>query len=237
MADQWTRPVQLVAQPFMDLRTFEFRHVEILSRIRAPDGRMIPPPAYWGSALAISPTLVAALDRHVLRTAMALPPATAGRYFINLWPHAVIDPDPPWASLDAAMVPLTALELSEMHSWSRQARRLLAGYREAGGWLALDDVGAGRDGLALLAFWQPDVVKIDRSLVDRVCRSPGQGAVVRGLVSMAHEIGALVVAEGIERADDAEWCADIGFDFGQGFLWARPAPWADAGLVGYTRKD
>ena len=61
--------------------------------------------------------------------------------------------------------------------------------------------------------------------MDRVCRSPSQAAVVRGLVSMAHELGALVVAEGVERADDAAWCADVGFDFGQGYLWARPAPW------------
>lgn len=232
-SEQWTRPVRLVAQPLMDLRTFQFRHAEILSRIRAPDGTPIPPPAYWSSALAVSPSFVAALDRYVFRTAMAQPPATAGRQFINIWPPSVVlDQDPPWALLDAEAVSQTALELSELHTWSRPARHVLAGYREAGGWIALDDVGAGRDGLALLAFWKPDVVKIDRSLVDRVCRSPGQAAVVRGLVSMSHEIGALVVAEGIERTDDAEWCADIGFDFGQGFLWARPAPWTDADLAG-----
>lgn len=231
-ADQWTRPVRLVAQPLMDLRTFQFRHVEILSRIRAPDGTPIPPPAYWGSALAVSSACVAALDRYVLRTAMAQPPATAGRHFINIWPPAVFDVDPPWALLDSVTLPLTALELSELHVWNRRARRALMGYRDAGGWIALDDVGAGRDGLALLAFWKPDVVKIDRSLIDHVSRSPGQAAVVRGLVSMSHEMGAVVVAEGIERTDDAEWCADIGVDFGQGFLWARPLPWIDTGLAG-----
>lgn len=225
MAATWTAGIQLVAQPLMDLRTYTFRHTEILSRIAAPNGVSIAPPDYWATALAVSPAAVATLDRYVFRTVAAFPPATAGRVFVNLWPPGVFDPVPPWAGLDAAWLTQTALELSEVHRWSRDARRRLAPYREAGGWIALDDVGAGRDGLALMAFWRPDVVKVDRTLVDRVCRSPGQAAVVRGLVSMAHELGALVVAEGVERADDAAWCADVGFDFGQGYLWARPAPW------------
>jgi len=225
MATAWTRRLQLVAQPFMDLRSFSWQHAEVLSRIVGPDGRSIPPHAYWATALAVSPDVVTALDRWVLHTAVQWPPPVGGRVFVNLWPPGVFDAVPPWAALPADACSQVALELSELHRWNRQALRLLAPFREPGGWIALDDVGAGRDGLALMALWHPDVVKVDRELIDHVARSPGQAAVVRGLVSMAHELGALVVAEGVEQPEDALWCVDTGFDFGQGYLWAHPAPW------------
>lgn len=221
----WTQPLTLVGQPFWDFGTGGFRHLEVLSRIAGADGAPIAPPAYWASALAAGPEWVAVLDRHVFQSALARPPATRGRLFINVWPPSVLQHDLPWGDASAPQVTHTALELSEMHEWSTAAWRSLKAYRALGGWIALDDVGAGRDGLTMMATLAPDVVKVDRILIDGVSRSAGQAAVVRHLVQMAHDVGARAVAEGVERPEDAAWCADAGFDWGQGYLWARPAPW------------
>lgn len=226
MSQNWTGQVKLVGQPFWDFAAQGFRHLEVLSRIAAADGSPIAPPAFWASALATGPHWVAVLDRHVFQAALRTPPLVAGRLFINIWPQSVLEGLLPWTDAPPDWIPHTALELSEMQKWSGAAWRQLEAYRALGGWIALDDVGAGRDGLTMMATLSPDVVKIDRCLVDGVARSTGQAAVVRNLVRMAHDVGAQVVAEGVEAAEDAAWCADAGCDWGQGYLWARPAPWA-----------
>jgi hypothetical protein len=67
------------------------------------------------------------------------------------------------------------------------------------------------------------VVKLDRTLVDGLDRKPRQRKLVSATVRLCHELGALVVAEGIETTDEYLAVCDSGADFGQGYLFARPA--------------
>lgn len=102
-------------------------------------------------------------------------------------------------------------------------RRTLDHYRSQGYRIALDDVGAGHSNLRLVAEAQPEIVKIDKGLVQGVAASRPRRAAISALLTMASELGALAVAEGIETVDDLGVLQELGAPLGQGFLMGAPA--------------
>lgn len=115
-------------------------------------------------------------------------------------------------------------------------RDVLAPLRAGGMRLAIDDVGAGFSSLRHIVLTTPDVIKIDRTLVDGVSRDPVLSTLVRALVEFAHGSEARVVAEGIETAADASALVKLGVDLGQGWYYGRPGPAADL-TVGASAND
>ncbi|WP_272700818.1 EAL domain-containing protein [Desulfovibrio sp. Fe33] len=101
-------------------------------------------------------------------------------------------------------------------------------YRERGFLIALDDVGAGFSNLDRIPILKPDVIKLDRSLVSAVDRHFHKLEVVRSFVQMSNRLGCLVLAEGVETAEEAMCLLSNGVDVFQGFYFARPAPGLDA---------
>lgn len=117
------------------------------------------------------------------------------------------------------------IEILESRAQNTQALLdFVAFYREKGFIIALDDIGSGYSSFERIALIKPDIIKIDRSLVNDIHRHYHKTEIVRSLVSLAHKTGALVVAEGIETENEAVTVLDIGADFLQGFYFARPAP-------------
>ena len=104
--------------------------------------------------------------------------------------------------------------------------RALAEMRSHGTRLSADDLGSGYAGFRHLIRLDADIIKLDISLVAGIHRSHEQRALVRALVSFAAEIGADVVAEGIEEPDELTALQDVGVAYGQGYLLGRPAPLA-----------
>ena len=98
---------------------------------------------------------------------------------------------------------------------------------ELGLLVALDDFGTGHSSLAYLKDFPVDIIKIDKSFVDRVDVDPNASALVLAVVELAHALDATTVAEGIERASQCESLRLLGCDKGQGYHLGRPAP-ADA---------
>ena len=98
---------------------------------------------------------------------------------------------------------------------------ILDHYRSLGWRVALDDVGAGWSSLSLLAAVRPDVVKLDKRLVQEL---PDDGArtVLKAVTDLAHQLGAVVVAEGVETERLADEVTALGADLGQGWLFGRP---------------
>jgi EAL domain-containing protein (putative c-di-GMP-specific phosphodiesterase class I) len=92
-----------------------------------------------------------------------------------------------------------------------------------GVFLAVDDLGAGHSNLMRVLDLEPHVVKLDRALVTRLDRSRRQQIVVRHVVALCTELGAKVVAEGIETLEELSAVTDAGVHYGQGYLFARPA--------------
>ncbi|MEI4270377.1 EAL domain-containing protein [Klenkia sp. LSe6-5] len=111
--------------------------------------------------------------------------------------------------------------------------RVFAHYRGRGCRVALDDLGSGWSSLALLVRLQPDIVKLERAIVQAL-PAPAAVAVVTAVVDITHSYGGLVLAEGVETETQAQVARELGADLGQGWLWGRPerrttAPSADAG--------
>jgi EAL domain-containing protein (putative c-di-GMP-specific phosphodiesterase class I)/CheY-like chemotaxis protein len=94
-------------------------------------------------------------------------------------------------------------------------RRL--GYR-----IAVDDLGAGYAALGALASLEPEVVKLDMSLIRDLDRHSNKRRIVSAITSMCRELGSRVIAEGVETTAERTACVDAGIDLLQGYLFAKP---------------
>ena len=86
----------------------------------------------------------------------------------------------------------------------------------------IDDLGAGYAALSSLASLQPEVVKLDMSLVRGVDRQPIKRRLVASLQTLGEPLGLTVIAEGVETNAERDTLVSIGCDLFQGFLFARP---------------
>lgn len=103
-------------------------------------------------------------------------------------------------------------------------RESLALLRALGVRVAIDDAGAGFASLRHILRLQPEFIKLDRALIDHIDSDRSLQALAAGLISFAGQIGATIIAEGIERAEEVEKLTELGALFGQGFYFARPGP-------------
>ena len=207
-------------QPVVDLRTGLVAGYEALSRFA---GSRRPPNAWFAQAhrcgLGIELEMVAAkaqLDEP------GRPPST--RLSINLSPSAMLSVEA--EDLLAGDLSHLVIEVTEdeLMAEGGALEERLAALRRRGARLVVDDIGAGYAGLKQVMRLQPDVLKLDRSLVAGVASDPAKGAMVDALVRYSRRIGADVCAEGVETLEDLEALADLDVTYGQGFVLGRPAP-------------
>jgi PAS domain S-box-containing protein len=90
--------------------------------------------------------------------------------------------------------------------------------------LAIDDAGAGFASLRHVIELRPDYVKLDRGLVSGLDRDSARRAIVAGMVHFAKNAGCAIIAEGVETEAEHEALAQLGVEYGQGYLYARPSP-------------
>ncbi len=146
--------------------------------------------------------------------------------FVNLHPHDLMDPE-----LFAREAPLNkiakrvVLEVTERAALDqvRDVTARIAELREFGYRIALDDLGAGYAGLASFAQLEPDLVKLDMSLVRDIGKSPVRRRLVASMVSLCADLGLMVVAEGIETETERDTLIELGCHLLQGFRFGRPA--------------
>ena len=148
-----------------------------------------------------------------------------GFLFVNLHPTDLTDPalflESEPLSTVADRVVLEITERSSLEKLDRVSERV-AQLRRMGFRIAIDDLGAGYAGLSTFAQLEPEIVKLDMSLVRDVHRNSTKQKVVRSMTKLAREMGARVVAEGVETLEELTAVADLGCDFVQGFYFARP---------------
>jgi hypothetical protein len=147
--------------------------------------------------------------------------------FINLHPAELradiltdaLEPIRQWA--DRVVLEVTErVSLEDCPALQNDLKRIRAqGYR-----LAVDDLGEGYAGLSSLVTLQPDIAKLDMSLVRDVHRFPLKRDIVAALVDLARRSGILVVAEGIETVEERDALVELGCDLLQGYYFARPGP-------------
>lgn len=217
-----------VFQPIVDLHARDVRAYEALARWPSAPG--LTPDAVFTLAQESSRLVeldwtcrVAAVEA-VLRTH----PDDAVTVFVNVEPESLGSPPPAmlahrWAR-DAPRVRVV-LELTERSMLSHPAEllRFVDQARDDGMGIALDDVGAHPDSLAMLDLVAPDVIKLDLDLVQH---TPAREQARTLAAVMAHQerTGASVLAEGIETPQHLEQALALGADLGQGWFFGRPAP-------------
>lgn len=105
-----------------------------------------------------------------------------------------------------------------------EAAATLNRLRDLGIRVAIDDFGTGYSSMAALSALPADVLKIDRSFVDGCDANPTTASVVEAIISMAHVLGKVTVAEGVETREQLATLRRLGCDFVQGYLFAQPLP-------------
>lgn len=148
-----------------------------------------------------------------------------GALFVNLHPQDLLDPsllspDSPLAA-HAQNVVLEVTERASLEGIADLPRRI-KGLRGLGYRVAVDDLGAGYAGLTSFAALEPDVVKLDMSLVRNADREPIKQKLIRSLTSLCKELTILVVAEGVETEAERRTMVELGCDLLQGHLLGRP---------------
>jgi EAL domain-containing protein (putative c-di-GMP-specific phosphodiesterase class I) len=166
------------------------------------------------------------LSRAVRRLAAhsaAVAPATD--LFINLGPHeltdeTLYDPQDSLSKLASRVV----LEVTERASLEAipDLRPRLARLRQLGYRIALDDLGSGYAGLASFAILEPEIVKIDMSLVRDVHRSATRRCLIASILAACRELRCTAIAEGVELPAERDALGELGCELLQGFLFARP---------------
>lgn len=100
----------------------------------------------------------------------------------------------------------------------------IAAYRLRGYRIAIDDFGCQNSNFDRLWQLTPDIVKLDRSLIVEATSNPRARRILPKLVDIVHDLGAIVVCEGVETVPQHQIAVDAGVDLLQGFYYARPAP-------------
>jgi diguanylate cyclase (GGDEF)-like protein len=115
-----------------------------------------------------------------------------------------------------------------LNSVSAQVETILGHLRKGGVRVALDDFGTGYASLVHLRDYPIDVIKIDRSFVQRSQVSERDRAILEAVLGLGLRIGIEVVAEGIETSDQLCWLKGLGCPMGQGYLFSQPMPASEA---------
>ena len=124
----------------------------------------------------------------------------------------------------AQFAPRVVLEITERTGIDPAAGATrVAMLRRLGYRIAVDDLGAGYAALGALATLEPDIVKLDMSLIRDLDQHDKKRRIVAAIASLCRELGGRVVAEGVETPAEKQACIDVGIELIQGYLYARPA--------------
>jgi diguanylate cyclase (GGDEF)-like protein len=216
-------------QPVVDLRTLEVEGHEALVRWQHPQRGLLLPDAFI--PLAEETGAIVPMGWWVLERACELAQEwPSGDVGVNLAARQLLDP----AAVTTVAGVLTrtgidprrvVLEITESVFLDTEAiGHRLHQLRALGLRLAIDDFGTGYSSLSYLTRLPVDIVKIDRSFVERLGGPPGDEVLVRAVVQLARSLGLRSVGEGVETPAQLERLQSFGCDAAQGFLFGRPDP-------------
>jgi len=215
--------IRPVYQPIIDLRSGQTVGFEALSRFEAEPVRS---PDLWfaeAAEVGLARELEIAALRGALREARHLPSEVY--VSVNLSPE-IFSALPSPETLSRMPMRRTVVELTE-HAPVLDYEAVSAAIgtmRGRGGRLAIDDTGAGFASLTHILRLSPDFIKLDLSLTRGIDHDEPRRALAKALISFASEIGASIVAEGIETADELEALQELDVAYGQGYYLGRPLP-------------
>jgi len=165
-----------------------------------------------------------------IEMAAALSPGIPQSVSINFIPGAVYQPEncirKTLETASRVGMPLTQI-IFEVTEGERITDRqhlinIFHEYRKHGLQTAIDDFGAGYAGLDLLAEFQPDILKLDMAIIRDIDKRAASRAITKAVVSICNDLGIRLIAEGIETKAEFDVLLDLGIEFFQGYLFAKP---------------
>jgi diguanylate cyclase (GGDEF)-like protein/PAS domain S-box-containing protein len=238
---------QVHYQPEVDLKSGEIVGVEALVRWTSPSRGPVPPSQFIPIAEATG--LILPLGEHVLREACRqtadwrrrglLPPGfvtwvnVSARQLAGSGMTALVQAALETAGLahDQLGLEVTETAIVAKGAASEHARSELQRLHDWGVRLAVDDFGTGFSSLGQLRHFPVDVIKVDRTFVQGVGTDAKDTAITANVISLAHALGLIAIAEGIESHEQLSSMRKLGCDQAQGYVFARPAPPAEIEIL------
>lgn len=235
-------------QPQVDLRTGGIPGTEALIRWLHPQMGLVSPDQFI--PLAEESGQIVPIGDWIMREACAagFELRSAGMtdlvVSVNLSPRQMHDRNMVTLirdALDRSGLPPEALELEITETMVMKdvesAVEILNRIKQLGVRLAIDDFGTGYSSLAYLKRFPIDRLKIDKSFIRDVTTDPNDAALTRAIISLTHNLGIRVVAEGVETREQHDFLVQAGCDEAQGYLYGRPVPIAELpGLITALRN-
>ena len=219
---------------------------EALLRATGPDGRPTPPLDAFGIAQRSGQIgLLDRLARAIHARNFAAQPSGTSWLFLNVHPHVIVDGlthhGPFFGDLlESCRITPHRVVIEVVEAALLEDAPLsdaLAYYRGLGCLIAIDDFGAGHSNLDRIWQLKPDIVKLDRALVNQASENRTARLMLPRVVAMLHEAGSLVLMEGVETEAQAMIAMDAEADFVQGYFFASPAPQLSAAPSGEASFD
>ncbi|OIP43754.1 MAG: hypothetical protein AUK47_02105 [Deltaproteobacteria bacterium CG2_30_63_29] len=195
---------------------------EVLSR--GPIGLFENPNDFF--RLSLAHNLLTVVDLKCLRASVEHATSENARVHVNVFPSTLLaTPESRLLEFFGDTPQRFVVEISEQQFLGdpRKLRPATEALKAAGVRIAIDDVGFGRSSLETLIFLEPDVVKLDRSVVAGISKDRTKERLLRRMVKSIRALGAEFVAEGVEDRADLHILKEEGVEYGQGFLWGRPS--------------
>ena len=223
------KDITLLAQPIMDVSKGGIKAWELLTR--GPKGSLMENPLQLFS-IAKQTNRLFMLELLILEKAFQLIYQCKMKeaIFINFTPTTLneielIDKVLFLLKKYPEIIPQNiAIEVTEQDSTDglKNFERNIVALRELGFQIAVDDTGAGYASFHTINRIMPDIIKIDRSVIQDIDKSMVKERMLQGLLLIANETGSLVVAEGIERPEEVQILSKHKVDMAQGYFYARP---------------
>jgi EAL domain-containing protein (putative c-di-GMP-specific phosphodiesterase class I) len=224
--------VEVHFQPIFSLREKKIVGFEALSRgIHPVSGKLVPPLSMLKAAREFG--LVMELDRlfrkKILETFKACCPPPHDLFLSVNFETSILNKESGnlhlihlchQLNLDPSSIIIEILE-SRVKSLE-DLRKFIHIHREHGFLIALDDMGKGHSNLDRISLIQPDLIKIDRSLVMNLQDDYIRQETFKSLVNLSRKIGALVLAEGVETEEETLKSLELGADLLQGYYFSHP---------------
>ena len=218
-------------QPIIDMKTNKIFAYEALTRGVLPNGDLMYPDVLFKKSQRNDTNFV--LDRMCRETALKTTAVKKidAKVFINFIPTSIYDPEfclastVKWAKqleFDPKNIVFEVVETQNVKD-KEHLKTILNYYRKEGFLIALDDVGEGYSSLNMIIDIKPDIIKVDRNIIENIDTDTMKQSIYKALRTICIDNGIKILAEGVETPYELETVKEIGVDYAQGYYFARPS--------------
>ena len=218
-------------QPIIDMNTNKIFAYEALTRGVLPNGELMYPDILFAKSARNDMNFT--LDRMCRETALKTTAVKKidAKVFINFIPTSIYDPEfclastVKWAKqleFDPKNIVFEVVETQDVKD-KEHLKTILNFYRNKGFLIALDDVGEGYSSLNMIIDIKPDIIKVDRNIIENIDKDTMKQSIYKALRTICLDNNIKILAEGVETPYELEKIKEIGVDYAQGYYFAKPS--------------